>query len=82
PLKSGYVKSQLFSSYRRKPILPPNYDKDYYKGIGVAPTEEEIRYKNPLNYMIKKSLQEKRQKKPRKENAPKRSRVKEIKKNK
>lgn len=82
PLKTGYIKSQLISSYRRKPILPPNYDKDYYKGIGIAPTEEEIRYKNPLNYIIKKSLQEKRQKKPRKENAPKRSRVKETKKNK
>ncbi|HEA46505.1 MAG TPA: hypothetical protein ENH99_01865 [Candidatus Pacearchaeota archaeon] len=66
PLKSGYVKSQLFSSYRRKPILPPNYDKDYYKGIGVAPTEEEIRYKNPVSYMVKKSLQEKRTKKPKK----------------
>lgn len=66
PLKLGYVKSQLFSSYRRKPILPPNYDKDYYKGIGVAPTEEEIRYKNPVSYVVKKSFQEKRQKKPKK----------------
>jgi hypothetical protein len=66
PLKTGYIKSQLISSYRKKPILPPNYDKDYYKGIGVAPTEEEIRYKNPVSYIIKKSFQEKRRKKPKK----------------
>ena len=62
PLKTGYIKSQLISSHRKKPILPPNYDKDYYKGIGVAPTEEEIRYKNPVSYIIRKSLQENRTK--------------------
>lgn len=57
PLKIGYIKSQLSWSYRNKIILPPNYDKDYYKGIGIIPTEEEIRYKNPANYVIKKTLQ-------------------------
>ncbi|HEB46953.1 MAG TPA: hypothetical protein ENI22_00605 [Candidatus Pacearchaeota archaeon] len=57
PLKIGYIKSQLSWSYRNKIILPPNYDKDYYKGIGITPTEEEIRYKNPANYVIKKTLQ-------------------------
>lgn len=57
PLKIGYIKSQLSWSYRNKIILPPNYDKDYYKGIGIIPTEEEIRYKNPANYIIKKTLQ-------------------------
>ena len=60
PLKEGYIKSQLISSYRGKPIPPPNYDKDHYKGIGIVPTEEEIRYKNPANYMIKKTLRETR----------------------
>ncbi|MDZ4226680.1 MAG: DNA primase small subunit domain-containing protein, partial [Candidatus Pacearchaeota archaeon] len=55
PLKEGYIKSQLISSYRGKPIPPPNYDKDYYKGIGIVPTEEELRYKNPANYMVKKT---------------------------
>ena len=58
PLKEGYIKAQLISSYKTKAIPPPNYDKDYYKGIGVIPTEEEIRYKNPANYMIKKTLRE------------------------
>jgi len=57
PIKTGYIKSQLSWSYRNKIILPPNYDKDYYKGIGIIPTEEEIRYKNPANYVIKKTLQ-------------------------
>lgn len=57
-LQKGYIKSQLSWSYRRKPLLPPNYDKDYYQGIGVIPTEEERRHKNPVNYTIKKSLQE------------------------
>jgi hypothetical protein len=57
PLKQGYVKSQLLWSYRNKIVPPPNFDKDYYKGIGIIPTEEEIRYKNPSNYMVKKTFQ-------------------------
>jgi len=56
PLKDSYLKSQLLWSYRNKIVLPPNYDKDYYKGIGVIPTEEEIKYKNPVAYTIKKNL--------------------------
>src|SRR3989338_7435811 len=57
PLKLGYIQSQISWSYRNKLVLPPNYDKDYYKGIGIVPTEEEMRYKNPVNYMVKKSMQ-------------------------
>lgn len=57
PLKQGYITSQLFWSYRNKIVLPPNYDKDYYKGIGIIPTEEERRYKNPVNYIVKKAFQ-------------------------
>jgi len=56
PLKDGYIKSQLISSYRGKPVPPPNYDKDYYKGIGIIPTEEEIRYKNPASYTVRKTI--------------------------
>jgi len=55
-LKEGYLKSQFSWAYRNKPVLPPNFDKDYYKGIGIIPTEEEIRYKNPVNYMVKKQF--------------------------
>ncbi len=56
PLKEGYIKSQLSWTYRNKIVLPPNYDKDYYKGIGIIPTEEELRYKNPVSYMVKKNF--------------------------
>ena len=59
-LKQGYIKSQLMWSYRNKIVPPPNYDKDYYKGIGIIPTEEEIRYKNPVNYVVRKTFQETR----------------------
>ncbi|MBS3085761.1 hypothetical protein J4225_03695 [Candidatus Pacearchaeota archaeon] len=57
PLKNGYIKSQLSWSYRNKIVPPPNFDKDYYAGIGIIPTQEEKRYKNPINYVIKKALQ-------------------------
>ena len=55
-LKQGYIKSQLSWSYRNKVVPPPNFNKDYYKGIGIVPTEEELRYKNPVNYVVKKTL--------------------------
>lgn len=56
PLKEGYVTTQILWSYKKNPVLPPNFDKDYYKGIGVIPTEEELRYKNPVSYMVKKNF--------------------------
>jgi len=58
PIKEGYIKSQLIWSYRNKIVPPPNFDKDYYKGIGIIPNEEELRYKNPVSYIIKKSRTE------------------------
>ena len=59
PLKEGYVKSQIIWSYRNKIVLPPNFDKDYYRAIGVVPTEEELRLKNPVNYVVQKSKKNK-----------------------
>ena len=56
PLKKGYIKSQLSWSYRNKIIPPPNYDKDYYKGIGCPPEEREAKFKNPVNYTVKRTL--------------------------
>ena len=56
PLKEGYLKAQIKWSYRNKIVPPPNFDTDYYKGVGVVPTEEELKYKNPLNYVIKKTF--------------------------
>ena len=55
PMREGYITSQLISSYRGKAIPPPNYDKDYYKAIGIIPTEEELRYRNPTSYMVRKT---------------------------
>lgn len=64
PLKEGYIKSQLSWAYRNKITPPPNYDKDYYKGIGIIPSEEEMKYKNPVNFMAKKfgKFEDKKQK--------------------
>ncbi|MDO8468035.1 MAG: hypothetical protein Q7S56_03775 [Nanoarchaeota archaeon] len=58
PLKQGYIKSQISWSYRNKIVLPPNFNKDYYKGIGIIPTPEELRFKNPVNYMLKQNSPE------------------------
>lgn len=54
-LKDGYIKAQIVWSYRNRIIPPPNYDKDYYKGIGIIPTDEEMRCKNPVSYMVRKT---------------------------
>lgn len=54
PLNEGYLKTQILWSYKRQPILPPNFDKDYYKGIGIIPTSEELKSKNPVTYMVKR----------------------------
>ena len=55
PLDNNYIKSQLSWSFRNKSAPPPNFDKDYYSGIGIIPTDEELRYKNPVTYVIKNS---------------------------
>ncbi|MBU2562042.1 MAG: hypothetical protein KKF68_00060 [Nanoarchaeota archaeon] len=58
PLKKGYIKSQLLWSYKRKPIMPPNC-KEFYHGIGVCVPDNFCNLvKNPVNYVIRKNLQE------------------------
>lgn len=54
-LKEEYIQSQLEWTFRQKKMLPPNYDKPYYKDIGIMPTEDELKYKNPVNYAKRKS---------------------------
>jgi len=56
-LKEGYIQMQIDWTYSKKAVLPPNYDKDYYKGIGIIPTEEELRLKNPISYVSRKNFQ-------------------------
>ena len=60
PLKIGYVKAQLDWAYRNKKMLPPNYDKPYYRDIGIIPEEEEMRAKNPVSYVIRKQYRSKK----------------------
>ena len=56
PLKEGYIKTQLLWSYKRKPLMPPNFG-EFYKNLGVyEPDEFAKKIKNPVNYIIKKSL--------------------------
>jgi len=56
PLKQGYIKSQFNWAKRNKQILPPNCDKDHYKGIGVCFRDNFCKFiKNPVNYTVKKS---------------------------
>ena len=55
-LKEGYILSQLSWAKRQKSILPPNCDKDYYKGIGVCQADDFCsRIKNPVNYSVRKA---------------------------
>jgi DNA primase catalytic subunit len=55
PLEESYIKSQISWSYKNKIVPPPNFDKGHYNGIGIMPTEEELRYRNPVAYVVKKS---------------------------
>lgn len=57
PLRQGYIQAQINWSQRQKPLMPPNCDKDYYKGIGVCSPDELCKLiKNPINYTIKKQF--------------------------
>lgn len=55
PLRNGYIKAQLSWAWKNKLVPPPNFDKEYYKAIGVTPSDEELKFKNPVNYMLKKN---------------------------
>lgn len=55
-LKQGYINSQISWYQRQKKMLPPNCDKDYYKGIGVCQPDPFCpKIKNPVNYAIRRS---------------------------
>jgi hypothetical protein len=62
-LKQGYITSQLSWTYKRKPIMPQNC-KEFYQGLGVcSPDGVCPRIKNPVNYVVRKSFIESKQKK-------------------
>jgi hypothetical protein len=57
PLKTGYVKSQIFWHIKNK-RMPPNYDKPIYREFGIySPPAEGI--KNPINYTIRMAMRAK-----------------------
>ncbi|OGI16062.1 hypothetical protein A3K63_02205 [Candidatus Micrarchaeota archaeon RBG_16_49_10] len=53
PLADNYIRTQVRWHQRLKESLtPPNYDNPvFYKNVGITPTEEEMRFKNPVNYV-------------------------------
>ncbi|MDO8481296.1 MAG: hypothetical protein Q7S65_05815 [Nanoarchaeota archaeon] len=52
-LRQNIITSHLSYHKRNKEkILPPNYTSDYYQAVGVTPTPEEKRFKNPVQYAI------------------------------
>lgn len=58
PLKKGYVQSQ-FSWYRRNPDrLPPNFDNQIYRELGVEGIDDLVKVtKNPVSYAVKRFFQ-------------------------
>ncbi len=62
PLKKGYINSQLSWTYKRKPLMPPNFSADYYSAFGLKATPEELKLKNPVNYVVRKNFLENRKK--------------------
>jgi hypothetical protein len=56
-LPLGYLKAQMmWYSKQRETKLPPNFDKSYYREIGINPTAEELATRNPVSYTIKKAI--------------------------
>jgi DNA primase catalytic subunit len=57
PLKSGYINAQLaWHAKQKKAALPPNFDKPHYKELGFQPTQGELKAKNPVSYVVRKSF--------------------------
>lgn len=53
-LKEGYIISQIMWHKRQKKIPPPNYsNKAYYDDIGLKPKDNELKFKNPINYSLR-----------------------------
>ena len=53
PLKDGYIKAQLIWHARHPPVMPPNFDNEIYKEIGVFDTDNlSEKIKNPVSYVV------------------------------
>ena len=63
-LRQGYIKTQIAWAKTKKQVLPPNCDKDYYKGIGVCIPDQLCQsIKNPVNYTVRMQRRKKWKKK-------------------
>jgi len=61
PLKKGYIEAQLKWHSHNKPVLPPNFTNPIYKELGIYESDflsEKV--KNPVNYVIRKSLMQRK----------------------
>ncbi|HLD98320.1 MAG TPA: hypothetical protein VI815_03260 [Candidatus Nanoarchaeia archaeon] len=64
PLKQGYINAQLIWHSKNKPVLPPNFDNQIYKEIGVYTSDSlSEKVKNPVAYVVRKMNFYSRQKK-------------------
>jgi hypothetical protein len=53
PLKEGYIKAQLTWHARHSPVMPPNFDNEIYKEIGVFDVDNlSEKIKNPVSYVV------------------------------
>ena len=67
PLKKGYIDAQLIWHSKHTPVLPPNFDNEIYKAIGVFDMDDlSMKVKNPVSYTIRKSGTWKKQAKKKK----------------
>jgi len=55
PLKEGYLKSQFIWHSKHSPVMPPNFDNDIYKEIGVYEMDSlSEKVKNPVTYVARR----------------------------
>ena len=56
-LPPSYIKGQIsWYSKQKETKMPPNFDKSYYKDIGFPPSAEELKTKNPVSWVMRKSF--------------------------
>ena len=55
PLRQGYINAQLIWHTKNPIVLPPNFDNEIYKAIGVYEMDDlSMKVKNPVNYTVRK----------------------------
>lgn len=63
-LKQGYINAQISWHSKNKVVMPPNFDNEIYKAIGVLELDAiSKKVKNPMTYVVRKSGAWKKQEK-------------------